>query len=345
MKRVSTALLAAAQLICLLCACGGASAPAAGASQGVPEKTPVAFCMGAVNHPVRRIAQLGFLEAADELGYAGHIVGLEEICIQELYGCWEQSAEAYPIAGAVCWVDEASAYESLKRLHGMGVKIVAVPYRCEYMDTNHIFGANVCLGDESETAVLVAEYIAGNLKGMNVESGSIGISYSGSTDIYHPPYAFREYMEAQYPEYRVLGPVWDATPSVAKDEAVQKIESNPDMAAAFGMRGGGARAWAEAKSITGRSDIFIVGYESSKDHLDLLTAGEIDMLVSRPIYKTGYVGMTRLDELLNGKELNISEAKWRTTLDMEFVYPGGAGVHDPAYYYDQYTRAEERFSQ
>ena len=274
------------------------------------------------------------------------IVGLEEICIQELYDCWEQSAEAYPIAGAVCWVDEASAYESLKRLHGMGVKIVTVPYRCEYMDTNHIIGANVCLGDESETAVLVAEYIAGNLKGMNVESGSIGISYSGSSsDIYHPPYAFREYMEAQYPEYRVLGPVWDATPSVAKDEAVQKIESNPDMAAAFGMRGGGARAWAEAKSITGRSDIFIVGYESSKDNLDLLTAGEIDMLVSRPIYKTGYVGMTRLDELLNGKELNISEAKWRTTLDMEFVYPGGAGVHDPAYYYDQYARAEERFSQ
>ena len=99
--------------------------------------------MGSVSHPVHRIVQLGFMEKADELGYEGHILGLDDALPQELYDCWLAGAKEYDIAGAVCWVGDDSAYEFLKELHGMGVKVVVVPdfpekdargkrvYRCE----------------------------------------------------------------------------------------------------------------------------------------------------------------------------------------------------------------------
>ena len=64
--------------------------------------------------PVYRVVQLGFMEKAEELGYEGHILGLEEGGMQEQYDCWLQGAQEHDIGGAVCWVGGDSAYEFLK---------------------------------------------------------------------------------------------------------------------------------------------------------------------------------------------------------------------------------------
>ena len=126
MKRIVLVVLVAAELFVLLCACGGAqeapAPPAAEPPASSAEKMPsAAICMGSIRHPIHRLVQLGFMEAADELGYEGHILGLAESSIQELLDCWLQGAREYDIAGAVCWVGDESAYEFLKELHGMGV--------------------------------------------------------------------------------------------------------------------------------------------------------------------------------------------------------------------------------
>ena len=106
MKRIVLVVLVAAELFVLLCACGGAQTPpAAEPSSSSAEKQPsAAICMGAVSHPVHRVVQLGFMETADELGYEGHILGLKEGRMQELFDCWLQGAREYDISGAAFWV-------------------------------------------------------------------------------------------------------------------------------------------------------------------------------------------------------------------------------------------------
>ena len=149
MNRAAAVLLAAAQLTCLLGLPGGcesrnAAAPSAtpSVSSSAPAGPAAAVCMGAVDHPVHRVVQLGFVEAADELGYNGHILGLDRGSWQELSACWLQGAREYDIAGAVCWVGDESAYEFLKELHGMGVKTVVPHFPHNYYETKDFIDVN-----------------------------------------------------------------------------------------------------------------------------------------------------------------------------------------------------------
>ena len=53
-------------------------APMALAESYNPADHPVAICMTVVNHPVHRIVQLGFLQAAEKLGYTdAKVIGTE----------------------------------------------------------------------------------------------------------------------------------------------------------------------------------------------------------------------------------------------------------------------------
>ena len=89
----------------------------------------------------------------------------------------------------------------------------------------------------------------------------------------------------------------------------------------------------------------VVGYEYTPTNLNILMQGGVDALVALPVYDSGARGMELVDELVNGKVFNLSEATWRISLDTPLIYPDGAGAHDPAYYYDQYARSEMRFGQ
>ena len=119
MKRIIFVVLVAAELFVLLCACGGAQE----APCRRPRRTLFVQCgetaFGRSLHgrypppdPPARPARL--FEKAEELGYEGHILGLEDGGMQELFDCWLQGAREYDIAGAVCWVGDESAYEFLK---------------------------------------------------------------------------------------------------------------------------------------------------------------------------------------------------------------------------------------
>ena len=126
-------------------------------------KPSAAVCMGAVSHPVHRIVQLGFMEAADDLGYEGHILGFDESSMQELFDCWLQGAEEHDIGGALCWVGDDSTYEFLKELHGMDVKIVVPHFPHSYAETKDFIDVNIC-HDLNETTIKAADYIGQTLR-------------------------------------------------------------------------------------------------------------------------------------------------------------------------------------
>ncbi len=351
MKRVSTALLAVAQLICLLCACGGAQAPAPGSSQGAPasadfvskpENRSVGLCIGLTRYPLHQIVQLGFLEKAEELGYEGHVLGLEEGLMQEQCACWLQGAREYDIAGAVCWVGDDSGYEFLKELHGMGVKI-AVPYFPHaYSQTKEFIDVNVHQ-DYDAAAIETADFIVKALAEKGIRSGDVGISVPGTPQ---PAglQTFRDYMRKTYPEYNILEEVYESAElpaATAKVEAL--LRTSPDLVAGFGLSGYSAQVWAAAKESTGRRDVVVVGYDYTTENLDVLSGGGVDALISQPLYEAGAEGLALLDQMFCGKVYSTSETVWKQPLDMPLIYPGGVGVHDPARCHDLYKRAQARF--
>ena len=345
MKRIVFVVLVAAELFVLLCACSGAQeAPAPPAAEppasSAEEMPSAAICMGSIRHPIHRVVQLGFMEAADELGYEGHILGLAESGMQELLDCWLQGAREYDIAGAVCWVGDDSAYEFLKELHGMGVKTVVPHFPFSYEDAKEFVDVNVH-ADKSAMVEHAAEFICLKLRENNINSGVIGVSAGmhDDTDL-----LFKQYIMSHYPEYTVAETIMlGAEKLEARKKATENLQKYPDMVAVFGTTDNSAPAWVAAKKATGRSDLIVVGF-GQWTSLQLLADGDIDAFMTQPWYEDGYTGLTLLDTLLCGEIYNTSEELWRKPiLQNALVYQGGTGTANPEYYNDQFCRAKARF--
>ena len=224
MKRMFVMALLVVELLCLLWGCksrmpsiecGGYPPPGEMNAQNVSqngsavgdEKRSAAICMGVVSQPAHRIVQLGFMEAADALGYEGYILGFDQGGMQELFDCWLQGAEEHDIGGALCWVGDDSGYEFLKELHGMGVKTVVPHFPHPYAETKDFIDVNIC-HDLNETTIKAADYIGQTLRANGITSGSIGVSANGGCCIsYEDLDVFREHITTHYPEYTVLDPV------------------------------------------------------------------------------------------------------------------------------------------
>ena len=170
------------------------------------------------------------------------------------------------------------------------------------------------------------------------------MSANGPAIIHEDISVFREYMGAHYPEYTVLGTVFEGAETVeAQNKVDAYIRDNPDMVAGYSKTGGGTVAWAAAKELNGREDILAVGYDYTKKNLDVVSEGGAVALIAQPLYDEGYTGLELIDEMLHGKAFNASESLWYQKLDAPLVYPGGEGVHGAAMYYDMYARSEARF--
>lgn len=151
-------------------------------------------------------------------------------------------------------------------------------------------------------------------------------------------------MEANYPEYTILDTVYEGAEVVeARNKVEGYIRANPDMVAGYGNTGGSVLSWSSAKELTGRDDILAVGYDYTKQNLDIVAEGGAVALVAQPLYEEGYMALELIDELLNGKIFNTNEALWYKKLDAPLVYPGGEGAHGVARYYDYFSRSEARF--
>ena len=351
MKRSVFILLIAAELLAVLCGCAGRvpetvqSAPPASVSamENVEETRSAAVCMGSVSHPVHRIVQLGFMEKAEELGYEGHILGLSEGSVQELYDCWLAGAKEYDIAGAVCWVGDDSAYEFLKELHGMGVKTVVPHFAHDYKKTKNFIDVNAH-SDMDTTLLDSGDYIVKCLREKAIYSGALGFSVNGPALSHEDVRNYMSYMESTYPEYRIAELEFEgAEQEEAADKITEYIENNADLVAAIGKTGGSAMAWSTAKERTGRDDIFTMGMDYTKQNLDLLNSGDIDALICQPIYEAGYVGMELIDALINGEVYNKTEEQWHYKLENRIISKNGQGQNGTAYYYDIYERSEARF--
>ena len=101
--------------------------PMAVAEEFNPADYPVAICMDSMNHPVHRIVQLGFLKAAEALGYTdAKVIGTEGGDTSEAFA----AAEAFALEGGkglLLWAGDSGCYETLASVASNGV-VVGIPH-------------------------------------------------------------------------------------------------------------------------------------------------------------------------------------------------------------------------
>ena len=98
-------------------------APMAIAEDFDPADYPVAIAMDSMNHPVHRIVQLGFLKAAEALGYTdAQVIGTEGGDASEVFAAAEAFA-AEGGAGLLLWAGDSGCYETVASVGSQGVTV------------------------------------------------------------------------------------------------------------------------------------------------------------------------------------------------------------------------------
>lgn len=85
-----------------------------------PADYPVAVCMSNLTHPVHRIVQLGFLKAAEDLGYTNaKAIGTEGSDASEVFAALEAFADEGGKGVCLFWGDDG-CYEAVEYACGRG---------------------------------------------------------------------------------------------------------------------------------------------------------------------------------------------------------------------------------
>ena len=349
--RKMMALGLAVLMMAALVGCGGSTGTeeSQGGEQPAGEFNPedyyVAICMGNMNHPVHRIVQLGFLKAAEALGYTNaKVIGTEGGDLSEAFA----AAEAFAAEGGnglLLWAGDSSCYQTIASLASQGV-VVGIPhFNHQQEDGKYPEGLSFNMAcDPVLYGKQVAELMAKNLDG---KEGSVALTQNtknvtenAATD------SFRETWESLNGTYdlskiKVLdvqleGGVVDA--ATATNLAI--IQSNPDLIGAFGTTGNSPITWADAATKAGKQDgeIFIVGMDATEANLDYLEAGKVQAIVAQPLYDEAYKTMEYLDTIFRGGTV----PEW-TDLEAPVVTVDGEGKNGLAYHRDIAKQVEEFF--
>jgi ribose transport system substrate-binding protein len=315
---------------------GGGQQKPGGSAGGVydPAKQSVAFAGILLNHPVVHIVSLGFIKAAQDLGYTNaKIIGTESVDLNEMY----MAAEAFAAEGGkglMIWAQDATAYETLASLGRQGV-IVGVPH-------NRLIDSNGKLPDGltfnmacsatahgKEVAELMAKKLAGKTGTVALTQANRNINENAAMDSFINTW---NSLSTQYnlKGIRVLNPELEGgvlDQAIAVNLAI--IQSHPDLLGAFGSTGNSPISWADAATKAGKKDgeLMIVGMDATEGNLDYLEAGKVAAIVAQPLYEEAYKTMEYLDKVLRGGTVPA----W-TDLDAPIVTKDGSGPNGLAYH-------------
>jgi ribose transport system substrate-binding protein len=298
-----------------------------------PAKQPVAICQPVMNHPVHRIVQLGFLKAANQLGYTNaKVIGTEGGDNSEAYA----AAEAFAAEGGkglLFWAGDSSAFETLRSVASQGV-VVGVPHF--NLQTNGKNPEGLAFGMAcnppaygKEVAEFMAERLSGKKGSIAITQNTKNVTENGAAD------SFIQTFNSLKDQYNLAGitilPVQleggDVAPATAVNLAI--IQSNKDLIAAFGTTGNSPITWADAAAKAGKKDgeLLIVGMDATEGNLNYLEQGKVAALVAQPLYEEAFKTMEYLDTVLRGGTVPA----W-TDLNAPLVTKDGQGENGIAHH-------------
>ena len=320
-------------------------APMAMAEDFDPADYPVAIAMDSMNHPVHRIVQLGFLKAAEALGYTdAQVIGTEGGDTSEVFAAAEAFA-AEGGAGLLLWAGDSGCYETVASVASQGV-VVGIPhFNHAQEDGTYPEGLAFNMACDpvlygKQVAELMAEKLSGKAGSVALTQNTKNVTENAATDSF---VATWESLAGTYDldEIKILpveleGGVVDSATAIN----LGIIQANPDIIGAFGTTGNSPITWADAATKAGYADgdLVLVGMDATEGNLDYLEAGKVAAIVAQPLYAEAYKTMEYLDVIFQGGEVPM----W-TDLVAPVVTVDGEGENGLAYHRDIAAQVSEFF--
>jgi len=308
--------------------------PMAMAEEFNPADYPVAICMDNMNHPVHRIVQLGFLKAAQALGYTNaKVIGTEGGDSSEAFAAAESFA-AEGGKGLLLWAGDSGCYETLANVAAEGV-IVGIPhFRHTQEDGSYPEGLAFNMACDpvlygKQVAELMAEKLSGKEGSVALTQNTKNVTENAATASFIETWGT---LGDKYDLSKItLLPVELEGGMVDSATAINLgiIQAHPDIIGAFGTTGNSPITWADAAEKAGKApgELVIVGMDATEGNLDYLEAGKVAAIVAQPLYDEAYKTMEYLDKIFRGEEVPM----W-TDLEAPVVTVDGEGPNGLAFH-------------
>ena len=306
---------------------------------------PVAIAIGVYNHPVHRIVELGFLKAAQELGYTdARVIGTEGDDWSLVYAaCNDFAAEGGK--GIMLWAGDETAFPTLSRMAAEDVAVGIAHFKFVKEDgtlpeglTFNMACDPVLYGQQS--AEIMAKKLDGKTGSVAITLNTKNITENAADDSFRAEWealgATYDLSKIKLLETQLEGGVMDAATAVN----LAIIQANPDIIGAFGTTGNSPITWSEAATKAGKADgeIAIIGMDATEGNLDALESGKVLALVAQPLYQEAYKTMEYLDKVFKGEEVPL----W-TPLEAPIVTADGEGENGIQFHRDIAAQVETFF--
>ncbi len=320
-------------------------APMAIAEDFNPADYPVAIAMDSMNHPVHRIVQLGFLKAAEELGYTNaKVIGTEGGDASEVYAACE-AFDAEGGKGLLLWRGDSTCYELMATLAADGVTVGIPHFNHQQEDGSYPEGLAFNMACDpvlygKQVAELMAEKLSGKEGSVALTQNTKNVTENAATDSFVSTW---EGLKGTYELDKItVLPVELEGGVVDQATAINLgiIQAHPDIIGAFGTTGNSPITWADAATKAGYADgeLVIVGMDATEGNLDYLEAGKVTAIVAQPLYDEAHLTMEYLDKIFRGEEVPM----W-TDLVAPVVTVDGEGPNGLAFHRDIAAQVAEFF--
>lgn len=301
-----------------------------------PASVSVAICMPVYNHPVHRIVQLGFLKAAEALGYTdAQVIGTEGSDSTEEWA----AAETFAAGGGdaiLLWAGDSSSFETIASMHEQGLYVGVPHFNLKQDDGTYPEGLTFGMACSptlygTQVADLMAEKLDGKTGSVAITQNTKNVTENAAAD------AFKAEWEkvAAAGTYNLAGitvlepELEGADVTSATNINLAIIQNHTDLIGAFGTTGNSPITWSDAATKAGKADgeLVIVGMDATAGNLQALRDGKVAALVAQPLYQEAYKTMEYFDTLFRGGEVPI----W-TDLEAPIVTLDGTGENGPEYH-------------
>ncbi len=312
-----------------------------------PADYPVAICMDNMNHPVHRIVQLGFLKAAEALGYTdAKVIGTEGGDSSEAFAAATNFA-AQGGKGLLLWAGDSGCYETIAECASEGVTVGIPHFNHQQEDGSYPEGLAFNMACDpilygKQVAELMAEKLSGKEGSVALTQNTKNVTENAATESFIATWeelkgaGTYDLSKITVLPVELEGGVVDSATAIN----LSIIQAHPDIIGAFGTTGNSPITWADAATKAGYEDgaLVLVGMDATEGNLNYLEAGKVTAIVAQPLYDEAYKTMEYLDKIFRGEEVPM----W-TDLEAPVVTKDGEGKNGLAFHRDIAAQVAEFF--
>lgn len=133
---------------------------------------------------------------------------------------------------------------------------------------------------------------------------------------------FQEWMKANAPDVKVLAPQYAGEVGLAANTAKAMIQANPDIVGVYGSNEAAATGAVQGTIESGKTGIFVVGFDSGKTQLDAIRNGQMAGAITQSPVKMGHETVVAAIKAINDQELP-------KVIDSGFAWYDKTNIDDP----------------